>query len=1008
MILNWLGNHNPAANNFRELIDDRSLDEVSQYSELFQLVDNYFQNQPYFGPYDQPLIEMLRSPVEAAPYSFKGQLKYIAAHWGTLLGDLLAHLMVGIDRLAEEDQHRTGGPGPMSAYTFSSDDANHDRDQFSPDSNWMPSVVLLAKNSYVWLSQLSTKYNTNITRLDQIPDEELDLLAEQGITGLWLIGLWQRSRASQTIKQMMGDPEAIASAYSLDGYQIADNLGGSSSIEHLRARAFQRGIRLASDMVPNHMGIDSRWVADHPEWFLSIDQSPYPGYTFNGPNLAQNEQYGVYLEDSYYNRSDAAVVFKHVDFRSGQERYIYHGNDGTFLPWNDTAQLDFSQAAVREAVIETILEVARRFPIIRFDAAMTLAKEHIQRLWFPPPGQGGAIPSRSGRGMSQEEFDQAIPQEFWREVVDRVAQEAPDTLLLAEAFWMMEGYFVRTLGMHRVYNSAFMHMLRDEHNQKYRELIKNTLEFNPQILKRYVNFMSNPDEETAAGQYGKGDKYFGVAIVMATMPGLPMIGHGQIEGFIEKYGMEFQRPKLEEQIDRDLYVRHQQLIFPLFQQRKLFAEVNNFYLYDLFTASGYVNEEVLAYSNSEGDRRALVVYHNRFADTRGWIKQSVAYRDEKKQLTRKTLGEALNLPNLPNHFVIFREHVRNQEYIRSCQEVHEKGLFLELHAYQANVFLDFRVVEDLQDGSYRQITKTLGGQPVESIASAMEEIVLQSIHAPYRALVNQDFHRSMLKAVKSGSTKQRKSILSEVGEKSDTLLTTLAEFSGLDSKTGPTQKVIKKLTAELFKVPKLNDHYPYPRGRKYKQLCLQLNDRLDTDNLAWTLLFSYLFSAPLGKLAKPRGYAKISQNWMENWLLGGVIKQSLKGLHIDPQTKDDAAELVCLLVGWQDWTQLKISKARKPYELMKAWLDDEQICAFLGVNIYQEISWFKQEAMENWLWWMQTIGVLQTMSDDKIRRADLPQRLVEVYDAINPIRQATAASEYQVERLLKLLKPGKK
>jgi len=26
----------------------------------------------------------------------------------------------------------------------------------------------------------------------------------------------------------------------------------------------------------------------------------------------------------------------------------------------------------------------------------------------------------------------------------------------------MEGYFVRTLGMHRVYNSAFMNMLRDE------------------------------------------------------------------------------------------------------------------------------------------------------------------------------------------------------------------------------------------------------------------------------------------------------------------------------------------------------------------------------------------------------------------------------------------------------------------------------------------------------------------------------------------------------------------
>ena len=73
--------------------------------------------------------------------------------------------------------------------------------------------------------------------------------------------------------------------------------------------------------------------------------------------------------------------------------------------------------------------------------------------------------------MTQGEFDAAMPDEFWREVVDRVAQEAPDTLLLAEAFWMLEGYFVRTLGMHRVYNSAFMHMLRDEKNAEYRTVI---------------------------------------------------------------------------------------------------------------------------------------------------------------------------------------------------------------------------------------------------------------------------------------------------------------------------------------------------------------------------------------------------------------------------------------------------------------------------------------------------------------------------------------------------------
>ena len=46
----------------------------------------------------------------------------------------------------------------------------------------------------------------------------------------------------------------------------------------------------------------------------------------------------------------------------------------------------------------------------------------------------------------------------------------------------MEGYFVRTLGMHRVYNSAFMHMLRDERNAEYQKVIRETVGFDARIL----------------------------------------------------------------------------------------------------------------------------------------------------------------------------------------------------------------------------------------------------------------------------------------------------------------------------------------------------------------------------------------------------------------------------------------------------------------------------------------------------------------------------------------------
>jgi hypothetical protein len=197
-------------------------------------------------------------------------------------------------------------------------------------------------------------------------------------------------------------------------------------------------------------------------------------------------------------------------------------------------------------------------------------------------------------------------------VVDRIHLEVPDTLLLAEAFWMLEGYFVRTLGMHRVYNSAFMHMLKKEDNANYRLLIKNTLEFDGEILKRYVNFMNNPDEDTAIAQFGRGDKYFGVCMMMLTMPGLPMFGHGQVEGFTEKYGMEYAKAYYDEQPDANLVERHYREIFPIMRKRPLFAEVRNFFLYDVYSPEGVVNENIFAYSNRLNNERALIVFNNCF------------------------------------------------------------------------------------------------------------------------------------------------------------------------------------------------------------------------------------------------------------------------------------------------------------------------------------------------------------------------------------------------------------
>jgi hypothetical protein len=430
------------------------------------------------------------------------------------------------------------------------------------------------------------------------------------------------------------------------------------------------------------------------------------------------------------------VVFRRRDRASGHTEYVYHGNDGTTFAWNDTAQLDYSKALVREQVIQTILSVARQFPIIRFDAAMTLAKKHVQRLWFPLPGSGGSIPSRAEFSMTQEEFDALMPNEFWREVVDRVAAEVPGTLLLAEAFWLLEGYFVRTLGMHRVYNSAFMNMLRDEENAKYRSYLKKTIEFDPEILKRYVNFMSNPDERTAIDQFGTGDKYFGTCSLMATLPGLPMFGHGQIEAFTEKYGMEYKRARYDESPNEELVARHMREIAPLLKNRAVFAESTYFALYDFWVPNGTVDENVFAYSNRLGERRALVLFNNRYGETHGTLHHSVAMMDKwQGVLVQKPLHDALALPS-GDTVLAYEDTATGLKYLRRAGAIEAQGFSIHLHAYQYAVLQHWRVMVPTAAYPWDKLCDLLEGAGVYNLDEALSKLRLRPVHEALKRMLS--------------------------------------------------------------------------------------------------------------------------------------------------------------------------------------------------------------------------------------------------------------------------------
>jgi glycosidase len=998
---------NPALVPYRSLFNDDELERRAPYRALVTNLETFFGTQPALPPVDMTLFEMLRAPMMASPHSLEGQLDYIRDHWRELLPEtLVRHLLQARDVLREETLERGLGPGTIDVLRFDQETSEslelhyEESERFTQDAGWMADVVLLAKSTFVWLDQLSKKYERDITTLDQIPDEELDRLADWGFTGLWLIGLWERSTASQRLKEWMGNPDAAASAYSLYDYEIAHELGGQGAYDNLKARAWDRGIRLASDMVPNHVGLFSKWMVEHPEWFIQSDHPPFPAYTFDGGNLSDDDSITVQIEDGYWEHRDAAVVFKRTDNNSGDTRYIYHGNDGTSMPWNDTAQLNYMLPEVREAVIQTILHVARMSPIIRFDAAMTLSKKHYQRLWFPQPGDGGAIPSRAEQGLTREGFDAHMPEEFWREVVDRVQEEVPDTLLLAEAFWLMEGYFVRTLGMHRVYNSAFMNMLKMEENLNYRQTIKNVLEFSPEVLKRFVNFMNNPDEDTAVAQFGKGDKYIGVAVLMSTMPGLPMFGHGQMEGFTEKYGMEFRRAYWDEQVDDDLMARHYRHVFPLLRLRHMFSGVDHFAFFDFHTPDGHVNENVYAYSNRSKNQRGMVLYNNAYDSARGWVNRSCAINTgsaDEPFYVHPSVAEALGLRQEDDYYYIYRDHATDLEYIRSGHQIAEQGIYVELGGYQYAALLDWRKVVD-RDGSWAEIAHRLGGNGVPNVAEAHKATKLEGLQDAFATVMN----GPMLKRL-SSAPKDHDGLVANIQHFDGAMRTGLHAIAKYMKRDIDRDVVLPPIREKLASIQRFAMHDAWNElGKQPRDFIAALAESQSGEPAGFLRIpVAWALTEPL-KLVfmKKRHDDTGAVHWLDDWLLTPVIREALYDLCESERHAHDDAALLRVLIRHAGWL---LEDEGATVERVRALFDDPLVAAYVNLNEYEGVQWFNQEQFESMLNWLFVIAVVELLSDPKAKPGDRTKRIDAALAAAQKIIVAAKKAGYDLEKMIKAL-----
>ena len=250
--------------------------------------------------------------------------------------------------------------------------------------------------------------------------------------------------------------------------------------------------------------------------------------------------------------------------------------------------------------------------------------------------------------------------------------------------------------------------------------------------------MSNPDERTAADQFGTGDKYFGTSVLLATLPGLPMFGHGQVEGFTERYGMDFKQARVDERSNESLVARHQSLIAPLLKHRHIFAESTHFVFYDFWTGNGTVDENVFAYSNRSGGERAIVFYNNVYGSTYGTIHLSVGFLDKRSgALQQKSLAEGLDLPG-NGAILAYRDHVTSLEHLRRASDLRDHGLSVGLHGYQHVVLLNWRVLEPTATYPWDRLCDALGNAGVYSVDEALSQLRLRPLHEALRQALTSD------------------------------------------------------------------------------------------------------------------------------------------------------------------------------------------------------------------------------------------------------------------------------
>ncbi len=344
-------------------------------------------------------------------------------------------------------------------------------------------------NTRVWLTELSRQSGRPAT-LDDVPDAELDRLAELGFDWIWLLSVWQTGPGAQHVSRSnagwrrefeetlpdLREEDIAGSGFAITGYTVHTNLGGDAALARLRERLKRRGLKLMLDFVPNHMGLDHPWLEEHPEHFIQGTEHDLAGAPQN-----------------------------YIRFhRRGGDLILAYGRDPYFSGWPDTLQLNYANPATQEAMIGELVRIAGQCDGVRCDMAMLVLPDVFERTW----GQRAPL--------------------FWPTATQRVRDRVPGFLFMAEVYWDLE-WTLQQQGFDYAYDKRLYDRLREGSARPVRDHFRAGLNYQDKLAR----FLENHDEPRAAATFSP-EVHQAAAAISFLSPGLRFFHQGQFEGRMKR------------------------------------------------------------------------------------------------------------------------------------------------------------------------------------------------------------------------------------------------------------------------------------------------------------------------------------------------------------------------------------------------------------------------------------------------------------------------------------------